>query len=91
MTRIVADHMIPRDVVDLLRGHGHARCSAAWGVSASHSGILIVPQGWLFHRTAEVVDTFIRSGVDLSNQLYRLRTDLSWHRRPLRGAPMPDQ
>lgn len=83
--------LVTHDIKDFEKLHdAWRRWSAAWGVAVTHAGILIVPQGWPPQQTADVVDEFIQTGVDLTSQLYRLSADRTWRLRPLRAAPLPN-
>jgi len=60
------------------------RWSAAWGVTESHSGILIVPQ---FPRAtspqvAQALDDLMGTHPLLTNDLYFWRPASGWHRHP---------
>jgi hypothetical protein len=53
----------------------------AFGVSAVHAGILIPSHG-LPHRTVQLLNDFLASGLSLSNELYVWRPSSGWTRRP---------
>ncbi len=57
------------------------RWTGAWQVPAQHGGILIVPQVWPAHQTASAIDSFVRMGASLKNQLYVWRQNSGWVRR----------
>ncbi len=52
-----------------------------WPVALQHAGILVMPQQrWLAEEAAEQLDRFVRSGVDLTNELYQWKPSRGWTR-----------
>ncbi len=60
------------------------RWSAAWGIAATHAGVLVIPTRpvWDTHRAAEEIDRLLttppETGHIVTNQLYRWHRDREW-------------
>ena len=64
---------------DFILLHGAwRRWASAWQVPARHAGILILRQEWPPRQAAKEVDSFIKTGGPLGNQLYVWYPSSGW-------------
>ncbi len=52
--------------------------TATWSLSVQHSGILIIPDHWLFPKAASEVHTFVQGRGSLANAAYHWQTSGRW-------------
>lgn len=75
--------LVTHNVKDFRLLHGAwLTWSNAWGVTPTHSGILIIPGRWEDERAARELEDFISQSHDLATACYEWRPRRGWQQRP---------
>jgi len=59
------------------------RWQQAWGIAASHAGVLIIPQAWKPPQSAREIIQFIGVRPSLPNEIYVNEMNVGWVKDPM--------